>query len=148
MTTGLRNSAESVAKRVAKLTSGVSSKLDRTKTIDRGTRMDIAYRVKNMKEIVDGFDKFSSKRLKGLEERDKKRKEKRTPRRARPRANPTPPSGAHGRNPAYLRPRSPLGPLRPMRKHPCSCQRSPQRRSNTRRPEHRLDRLSSSYPET
>lgn len=76
MTTGLRNSAENVAKRVAKLTSGVSSKLDKVKVIDKGTRMDIAGRVKKMREVVDNFDKFSSERLRGLEERDKRRLER------------------------------------------------------------------------
>lgn len=85
MTTGLRNSAESVAKRVAKLTSGVSSKLDKAKTIDKGTRMDIASRVKKMREIVDGFDKLSSERLKGLEERDRKRRERAAADKAKPR---------------------------------------------------------------
>lgn len=86
MTTGLRNSAENVAKRVAKLTSGVSSKLDKAKEIDKSTRMDIAQRVKKMKEVVDGFDKFSSERLKGLEERDKKRRERAAATKSKPKA--------------------------------------------------------------
>lgn len=76
MTTGIRNSAENVVKRVARLTSGVSSKLDKAKAIDKGTRMDIAGKVKKMKEVVDHFDKYASERLKGLEERDKKRLER------------------------------------------------------------------------
>jgi hypothetical protein len=116
MTTGLRNSVESVAKRVAKLTSGVSSKLDRTKIIDRGTRMDIASRVKKMKEVVDGFDKFSSERLKGLDERDKKRKDKeiatKSKTKSKPHAAKRSPRAKHGTAPAPEPPGTP--PARPQ----------------------------------
>ncbi|GAQ93271.1 hypothetical protein KFL_014040020 [Klebsormidium nitens] len=73
-------------------------------------------RVKKMKEVVDGFDKFSSERLKGLEERDKKRKDKETATKSKTKSKPhaakRSPRAKHGTSPAPEPPGTP--PARPQ----------------------------------